>query len=192
VTVRSATTASTVALSGGATFGVLLLGMHVLKPEIAPSWRFISEYALGDFGWLMHLAFLAFAGAHLGLVVSLHRLVFRSWPARLGLGALALSGAGFALAGVFRTDPVTLDPHLATTAGKLHAFGGALGMAMPMAVALVSWSLIRNGVTTRSAVWPTAAGLFGRGRIDGGARCTAVPQRRPVWTRRARRLAEPD
>jgi hypothetical protein len=47
---------------------VLLLGMHVLKPEIAPSWRFISEYALGDFGWLMHLAFLAFAGAHLGLV----------------------------------------------------------------------------------------------------------------------------
>ena len=78
---------------------------------------------------------------------------------RLGrrLGALAFSGSGFALAGVFRTDPVTLDPHLATTAGKLHAFGGALGMAMPMAVALVSWSLIRNGVTTRSAVWPTAA-----------------------------------
>ena len=32
------------------TFVLLLAALHVIKPEIDPSWRFISEYALGDHG----------------------------------------------------------------------------------------------------------------------------------------------
>ena len=41
---------------------VLLLGsLHLLEPEFNPSWRFLSQYELGEFGWLMRLAFLALA-----------------------------------------------------------------------------------------------------------------------------------
>lgn len=29
---------------------VLLIVLHVLRPDIDPTWRFISEYALGDYG----------------------------------------------------------------------------------------------------------------------------------------------
>jgi hypothetical protein len=49
------------AIAAGALFGILLLGLHVLEPEYDPTWRFLSEYALGRFGWLMTAAFLAIA-----------------------------------------------------------------------------------------------------------------------------------
>jgi hypothetical protein len=37
----------------------LLASLHVLSPEFDPSWRVISEYALGRYGWLLSLMFLA-------------------------------------------------------------------------------------------------------------------------------------
>ena len=47
---------------GSAILFVLLLGsLHLLEPEFDPTWRFISEYALGQYGWMMHVAFLALA-----------------------------------------------------------------------------------------------------------------------------------
>jgi Protein of unknown function (DUF998) len=35
--------------------------LHVLKPEMDPSWHMISEYALGRHGWIMRLAFISLA-----------------------------------------------------------------------------------------------------------------------------------
>jgi len=35
--------------------------LSLLEREYDPTWRFIGEYALGTFGWMMPLAFLAFA-----------------------------------------------------------------------------------------------------------------------------------
>ena len=37
-----------VAISGG-----VLLILHVVKAELDPSWRMVSEYAIGRSGWLM-------------------------------------------------------------------------------------------------------------------------------------------
>jgi hypothetical protein len=37
---------------------LLLASLHVLSPEFAPSWRMISEYALGRYGWVLSLMFL--------------------------------------------------------------------------------------------------------------------------------------
>ena len=53
--------AARTAIFSGVLFAVLLLSLHVLEPEFDPTWRFVSEYMLGDFGWLMHLAFLTLA-----------------------------------------------------------------------------------------------------------------------------------
>lgn len=33
-------------------FMLLLALLHIIKPEIEPTWRFISEYAFGKNGWL--------------------------------------------------------------------------------------------------------------------------------------------
>ena len=53
--------AALLALAGAATFAVLLAALHFLKPGLDPSWHFISEYAIGEYGWIMALAFLSLA-----------------------------------------------------------------------------------------------------------------------------------
>jgi hypothetical protein len=50
--------AARLSFAGAATFVVLLAALHFIKPELDPSWQFISEYAIGDYGWIMLLAFL--------------------------------------------------------------------------------------------------------------------------------------
>jgi len=36
--------------------GILIL-LHFLEPEFDPTWRMISEYEIGRYGWMMRLAF---------------------------------------------------------------------------------------------------------------------------------------
>ena len=33
---------------------LLLAALHVLSPEFDPSWRTVSEYAFGHYGWCYH------------------------------------------------------------------------------------------------------------------------------------------
>ena len=47
-------------LATGATI-VLLVTLHLLSPEFSPSWRVISEYALGHYPWVLSLMFLSIA-----------------------------------------------------------------------------------------------------------------------------------
>jgi hypothetical protein len=53
VSVRSAK----LSIVTGSLFIILLASLHVLEPEFDPTWRFISEYALRKFGWLMQFLF---------------------------------------------------------------------------------------------------------------------------------------
>ena len=38
---------------------LLLASLHVLSPAFDPSFRMVSEYALGQYGWVLSLMFLA-------------------------------------------------------------------------------------------------------------------------------------
>jgi hypothetical protein len=51
--------AATIAVAGGALWATSLLTLHVVEPEFDPTWRFVSEYALGGAGWLLTIAFVA-------------------------------------------------------------------------------------------------------------------------------------
>jgi hypothetical protein len=53
--------AAKLALAGSITFVALVTSLHFIKPEVDPSWHMISEYEIGDLGWLMQLAFLSLA-----------------------------------------------------------------------------------------------------------------------------------
>jgi hypothetical protein len=43
-------TAVRLSFAGAATFVVLLAALHFIKPGLDPSWHFISEYAIGEYG----------------------------------------------------------------------------------------------------------------------------------------------
>lgn len=134
--------AAQLALVSTVAFVVLLAILHVVKSDLDPSWRVISEYAIGSNGWMMVAAFLALAAACVGLFAALKSQI-RNIYGRIGLALLLITAVGMAMAGVFVTDPITASADDATTAGMLHEIGAFLDLT-PFAAILVSLSLIRK------------------------------------------------
>jgi hypothetical protein len=48
-----------------------LASLHVLNPEFAPSWRMVSEYAFGHYGWVLSLMFLSWGISSWALAVAI-------------------------------------------------------------------------------------------------------------------------
>ena len=155
--------AAHVVLAACGAFVALLGLLHVIKPEIDPGSRFISEYALGAHGWLMNAAFFALALAYTALASAL-RAELRTRSGRVGFALLLVSALGLLLAGLFTTDPITTSHQDASVSGMLHNLGGALGMAMPFAAGAIAWAL------RQSPAWRAhrrAIGLSALGAIAG-------------------------
>jgi hypothetical protein len=144
--------AARLSLASAATFVVLLVALHFVRPELDPSWHFISEYAIGRLGWMIVLAFLSLAIGYFGLFVAL-RSQLRTIVGRFGLVLLLVSALGLVIAATFTTDPVTVSSEAVTIEGRLHNLGGTLGFAMPIAAALIGWRLARDPAWS-SARWP--------------------------------------
>lgn len=140
--------AATVSAAAAVGFALLLGTLHLVQPELDPTWRFVSEYALGRAGWLMNLAFIALSVALLGAVVALARQV-RTRPGRVGLALLVIAAVGLILAAVFPTDPITVSAEAQTAAGRLHNLGASLDWS-PVGMLLLAWSL---GRTTNQHGW---------------------------------------
>lgn len=124
-------------------FLVLLTLLHFIKPELDPSWHFISEYEIGNFGWLMQLAFLSLALSHVALATAIRPYV-RGIAGWIGLSCMLIAAAGMVVASVFITDPIMASPEAMTTGGRLHSLGGTLGIAGLFGTLIVSWKLSRN------------------------------------------------
>jgi hypothetical protein len=94
---------------------VIIVLLHFAKRELDPRTRMISEYALGVHGWMMQLAFFCMA-------LSCGALAAATWALRLlpGSSLLAICSVGFAGAGVFVTDPISLAQRTETRSGALH------------------------------------------------------------------------
>jgi hypothetical protein len=153
--------AARLSFASAAAFVVLLATLHLIKPGLDPSWHFISEYAIGDYGWIMVLAFLSLALGYVALFVAI-RSQTRTVVGRIGLVLLLVSAAGLIIAAVFTTDPITVSEDAATSEGALHNLGGTLGLAMPFAAVLVGWKLTRNPAWSsakRPLLWATGLAL---------------------------------
>lgn len=138
-----------------------LLGWIILADrQIDPSWRFISEYQLGTWGGFMSLAFLGLAFSAAALLAALHSQI-ATRGGRVGLVVLAVSAAGFLLAGAFRTDP--LGASVGTLSGLVHNSAAVLGGLLPLAAYLSAWSLARNvawRAYRRPLWWVTAVAIL--------------------------------
>lgn len=145
-----------IAIAGAAVSGVSLAALHVLRPDLAPSWHVISEYAVGPNGWMMALCFGSLAIGCAGLLSALLTEV-RTIGGRVGLGALALAVIGLAMAAFFPIDPITTPPGEPTLSGTLHGVASMIGnpglivAALCLAFALRNtprWAGTRNAMLT--------------------------------------------
>jgi hypothetical protein len=112
---------------------LLLASLHVLSPEFNPAWRVVSEYALGHYGWVLSLMFIAWAFSSWALVVAIKTQI-KTAAGTTGLWFLIIAGIGEAMASVFDvTHPVG------------HSIAGLLGVGgFPVAALLLSASLGRT------------------------------------------------
>ncbi|MCM3748872.1 DUF998 domain-containing protein [Paenibacillus pasadenensis] len=125
----------------GALFVLLLCILHLLQPEFDPTWRFISEYALGSFGWMMHAAFGLLAVTQISVAITILPHI-RTITGYIGLVILGISAIGVIIAAVFVTDPITVGLEEATFSGRMHSIGAMLDYT-PVAALLISLSLRR-------------------------------------------------
>jgi Protein of unknown function (DUF998) len=111
---------------------LLLASLHILSPEFDPSFRMVSEYALGHYGWVLSLMFLVWGMSSWALALALWSQV-KTKAGKVGLWFLVIAGLGEAMASVF---DITHDPG--------HSIAGVLGMVgFPIAAVLLSLSLGR-------------------------------------------------
>ena len=119
-----------IATSGGVL--LLLASLHIFSPEFDPSWRMVSEYANGQYSWVLSMMFALWA-------VSSWILAFMLWSqisttaGKVGLFFLILAGVGEAMASVFDINH------------SLHGLAGLIGIgSLPIAAMLISVSLGRE------------------------------------------------
>jgi hypothetical protein len=150
-------TAARFSLGLSVAFLGLLIGLHVLEPEYN-SGHLISEYQLGDYGFLMSLAF-CLLGTNASLLAFALKPRLRTRGGRLGWWGLHLIGAGFFLGGVF---PPVKTPIII---GYLHGIAGLVAIfGSPIAFTLIGRSLARSQgrfLSPRRLRWATLVAWTG-------------------------------
>ncbi|CAN5840129.1 hypothetical protein BH18ACT6_BH18ACT6_20280 [soil metagenome] len=129
-----------VAVAGSLLCIALIALLHALEPEFNDS-NAVSEYALGDFGWLMNIAFFSGAAGIGTLAFVLHQSVARSGTAIAGIVLLSLAAVAWLLLGVGNIDPEGAD---ATTHGLIHGIGYLLGLPTRLAAPIVLAAAFRR------------------------------------------------
>ncbi len=142
---RLALPAARLSIAATAAALLLLASLHLLSPEFDPSWRMVSEYANGHYGWVLALMFVAWGLSSWALAVALWSET-RTRPLKIGLVFLMLAGVGEAMAAVFDINHDTL-----------HSLAGALGVLdLPIAALVISLTLGRTtpwSVAKRTLLW---------------------------------------
>lgn len=163
-------------------FLVTLALLHILEPEFDPSWRMISEYEIGQYGWLMRIAFACWGLGNTALLVAIwHDLETRG--GKVGRWWWALLVIAWFGAGIFVTDPITNQT--TSFANIMHNISGVLViLTFPIAATLLRSSLAKNQhwrSSMRAINWLTALAwlamiAFFATIIISGARNPGLPQ----------------
>jgi len=134
--------AARVAIASAGAALLLLASLHVLSPEFDPSWRVVSEYANGRYGWVLSLMFASWALSSWALAVALWSQV-TGLGGKIALGFLIAAGVGEAMASVCDINH------------PLHNLAGMIGvLSLPIAALLIS---VRLG---RTQAWAAAKNVL--------------------------------
>jgi hypothetical protein len=136
-------TAATISLAAIGLAAVIMIALHFVKPELAPSWRMLSEYSIGANGWMMKVAFWLMALSNLGLAFALQRHA-KTVAAKIGIGLHYIVAVALVGAGLYDMDPITIRPEQATSNGQMHGLTAMIGVPGQVLAALtLAWGLTR-------------------------------------------------
>ncbi|HLF34302.1 MAG TPA: DUF998 domain-containing protein [Cyclobacteriaceae bacterium] len=109
-----------------------LLSLHFLSPEFNPSWRVVSEYALGQYPLMLSAFFLIWGLGSFFAAISVWPLITGA-TGKAGLCLLFVSAIGGTMAAFFDVKH------------SMHGMAALLGVpTLPIAAMLISYSLVRK------------------------------------------------
>jgi len=124
--------AAKLALLSGTIALAALFSLHFLSPEFNPSFRMVSEYALGKYEFVLTTFFFAWALSAFALFFAI-RSQIKTLGGKIGLFFLLLAGVGMAMGGLFDVSH------------PLHGAAFGLGVpGLPIAAVLITLSLVRQ------------------------------------------------
>jgi hypothetical protein len=121
-----------------------LIALHVLDPDRSVVESTISEYALGDYGWLVSVNDIVLGVGIIAIALGLRQTLAPGKRVTAAWVFLLIVGLGFLVAAVFETDPRGAAE--STTSGAIH---GTAALVSALGVAIAAWLL--RGVFTRDA-----------------------------------------
>lgn len=127
------------------------LAFHWIRPDLDPCCSYVSNYARGDYEWLMQAGFVVFGFGWMAAGIAVARALHGVRGAALMRGTLLVAGLGLLLSGMFRADDLgTTDGPSAEdvvhTLGVFLAFGG-----------LILYGLVAAAAMRRSPDWKPLA-----------------------------------
>lgn len=132
----------TIGIVGVSVFLLVNVALHFLDPDLSVVHVVLSDYALGDYGWLSRAGDFAAAVGLIAIALGLRltlapgKRVVASWV------LIFLSGCGFMVSGLFATDGT--EPTEVTPAGILHIVGSVVAI---LGLIVTAWLL--RGVFSR-------------------------------------------
>lgn len=134
---------ATAALIGYAYFVCAVVLLHVLRSDYDPRWNFLSDYAVGDYGFIMKSAFFAFALGMLFLVIALIHDGPKNSLSWIGFALFSVVVPGLVVSGLFDADVSLIDPNAPrlgpTQHGLIHYYSAMVNFScLPLGALLVS------------------------------------------------------
>jgi hypothetical protein len=74
--------------------------LHFLSPELDPTWHMVSEYAYGQYEWILTIFFFSWAVSYWFTAVALFPLA-KHWLYKVGVVLLFISGVGALMGGLY-------------------------------------------------------------------------------------------
>ncbi len=158
---------------------VAVAALHLLDTEFDPVDDFLSEYALGDYGWLMRSVFVASGLGALAIALGLWRSLPRDKQAAAGALGVAVTGVGFIVAGIFETDTEDAAGEVETTAtGLVHDLASSTLFLSVIIAAFLLWRVFAAAPSWRALSRPTLG--FAIALVVFRVATIAVPEGGPV------------
>jgi hypothetical protein len=125
-----------VAIGGILYFVVAVAILHVLRPDLNPIRRAVSNYTVGPFGLLMTAAFFTLALSEFALALGFARLLTPSKGSYISVLLLNFAGTGMVMTGIFPGDVKSLHPP-GTITSLIHWIGAGLSFLSLMIAAFL-------------------------------------------------------
>jgi len=122
--------------NGTIAFGILsilsLVILHFVSSEIKPNFRMVSEYAFGNYKWILTLFFISWGFCSISSALMLWQLVTSGW-AKFGVLLVFITGIGAIMGGLFDVQH------------KLHGLSFGIGVPfLPLGALLITYHLLKK------------------------------------------------